>query len=176
MGFSTAAIAQDYVWEPLSPIKGGFGDVSIGSPGFGVGAGFRYMFVGLGLGLVGLTSESPAYALQYPPGLSLNRNQPLPNGYEEEKFLSMMINGDIIFYFDLHEKVSFNLSAGYYSRNDSILAKNIVSGSRYIYRNQVESGMCFGLGAEYVLHDNFNIGAVYHSERGLLFRLTYIWF
>jgi hypothetical protein len=175
-GLTSASIAQEYAWEPLSPVKGVFGDVSVGSPGFGIGAGARYMFVGLNLSLMGLANSTPTYALQGPAGVFFNRNQPLPSGYEEEKFLSMMLAGDLIFYMDYFEKLSFNASIGYYSRNDSILAKNITTGSRYIYSNVTESGLCFGLGAEYVLNDNFNAGAGFHTQRGVVIRLTYLWF
>jgi hypothetical protein len=169
-------MAQDkYVWEPMLPIKGIFGDISFGNPGLGIGAGGRYMMFGLNLGLVGITNTSPAYAKQIPTGVTIRRDQPLPNGYEEERFLSTMINVDAMFFLDWTENVSFNVSLGYYSANDSILAKNIVSGSRYIYRNEVKSGMCYGVGLEYVIHVSANIGMGYHTERGFVFRATYIW-
>lgn len=175
---STASVAQDdkYVWEPLTPIKGVFGDISIGGDGFGVGAGARYMFVGFNLGLTGIANSTPAYAMQAPAGIRIDRSQPLPVGFEEEKFLSMMINADVLFYFDLAETISFNGSLGFYSKNDTILAKNVENGSRFIYKNETESGLCWGLGAEYVLQENINIGGGYHSQRGLTFRVTYLWF
>jgi hypothetical protein len=176
MGLSSAAIAQEYKWDPMNPIKGVFADLSVGSNGFGIGAGARYMFFGLNLGLTGLANSSPSYAFQYPAGVVINRNQPLPGGYEEERFMSTMIHADLMLYFDYFESLSFNGSVGFYSKNDTILAKNITTGSRYIYRNETESGLCFGLGAEYVLNDYLNIGAGFHSQRGVAFRLTYLWF
>ncbi len=180
LGVSSISLAQEYNdvyhWEPLNPIKGAFVDLSVGSPGFGIGAGFRYAFVGFNLGLIGLTNSSPVYALQYPPGVVIHRDRPLPSGYEEEKFLSSMLTGDVVFYADILEKISLNASIGHYARNDSILAKRIDTGSKYIYKNETESGLCFGVGAEYVLNDNFNVGAGYHTQRGVLFRLTYLWF
>ncbi len=176
-GLSTAVAQYDkYVWEPLTPIKGAFGDVSIGGDGLGVGIGARYMFFGLNIGLTGLANSTPAYALQAPSGVNIIRNQPLPSGFEEERFLSMMIDADLMLYFDLAETISFNASIGFYSKNDTILAKNIQNGSRFIYDNETESGLCFGLGAEYVLQESINVGAGYHTQRGILFRLTYLWF
>ena len=176
MGLTSTAVAQEYKWEPLSPIKGVFADFSIGSEGFGIGAGARYMFVGLNLGLTGLANSSPPYAHQNPPGVNIIRNQPLPPGYEEERFMSMMINGDLMFYMDYFEQFSFNASIGFYSKNDTILAKNTATGSRYIYNNETQSGLCFGIGAEYVLQDYLNVGAGYHTQRGVVVRLTYLWF
>ncbi|MBX3043004.1 MAG: hypothetical protein KIT33_02030 [Candidatus Kapabacteria bacterium] len=173
---TTVSVAQDYKWDPFMPIKGAFADVSVGSDGFGIGAGGRYMMFGLNLGLTGILNNSPTYALQYPPGVTINRNEPLPVGYTEEKFMSMMINVDAMFYFDFFETLSLNASVGFYSKNDSILAKNIDTGSRYIYRNEPQSGLCFGVGAEYVLQDNLNVGAGFHTQRGAVIRLTYLWF
>lgn len=172
----TAVFPQDYKWEPLSPIKGVFADISVGGNGFGLGAGFRYSFIGLNLGLTGITNTSPTYAHQLPVGVVINRNQPLPNGYVEESFLSAMFNADAVFYLDLLENFSFNAQVGYYAKNDSVLAKNVATGSKYIYTTRAESGICLGAGIEYVLQENINIGASFHSVRGVLFRFTYLWF
>lgn len=180
-GVSTISIAQeyeyeDYSWDPFMPIKGAFADISVGSPGFGIGIGGRYMCFGLNLALIGLANSTPAYALQHPPGVVINRNQPLPQGFEEDKFLSTMITADALLYADLFEKISLNASIGFYSRNDSILAKRVDTGSRYIYKNETDAGLCFGVGAEYVLNDKLNIGAGFHTERGAIIRFTYLWF
>lgn len=175
---TSITVAQDdsdgYKWDPFMPIKGAFGDVSVGSDGFGFGVGARYAFVGLNLALTGIANSSPSYQL-YNPNIPLKRTDPLPVGYTQERFMSMMINVDAMFYLDLFESLGFNASIGYYSKNDTILAKDM-NGSRLFWKNETDAGLCFGVGAEYLLQESFSVGAGFHTQRGAVIRLTYLWF
>jgi len=173
---TSVSVAQEdgYSWDPFLTVKGAFGDVSVGSDGFGFGVGARYAFVGLNIALTGIANTSPTYQL-HNPNIPLRRTDPLPVGYTQERFMSMMINADAMFYFDFFETLGFNASVGFYSKNDTILAKDD-KGSRLFWKNETESGLCFGVGAEYLLQESFSVGAGFHTQRGAVIRLTYLWF
>ncbi len=80
------------------------------------------MFVGLNLGLTGWLTHHHLMHTK-PCGCNIIRNQPLPPGYEEERFMSMMINGDLMFYMDYFEQFSFNASSDFIPKMTQFLQR-----------------------------------------------------
>lgn len=153
-----------------------FGDIGYFGPGgLSVGVGVRYWFASLELGLSGFTKSVPNYSMNsYDVGIS--PSQPLPSGYEEDKYTKILVTGDLGFYVDILDPFILFASVGFYSQQDTILAKEIQTGYHYYYKYYNSSGVAFGVGANYVWDDQFEIGLGYHTKRGVFARITYYWF
>ncbi|MEN6295256.1 MAG: hypothetical protein ABFD61_03895 [Chloroherpetonaceae bacterium] len=156
--------------------KSVFGDIGYFGPGgLSLGVGVRYWFASLELGLSGFAKSIPNYSM-YSSEVQIYPTQPLPNGYEEDKYSKIIVTGDLAFYLDRLDPFIIFASVGFYSQQDSILAKNIQTGDRYYYKYYNTSGASFGLGVNYVYSDQFQIGLGYHTKRGVFARVTYYWF
>ncbi len=153
--------------------KAFFGDVGIGSPGISVGAGYRYWFLGLNVSLGGFLNSVPGYSLQIPTGSKINRNEPLPNGFREDRYTTTLMCIDLNGYYEQFLPFIITASLGYFSQTDTLTAFQIATSNRYFYRHESTSGLSFGIGAEYQINDIISAGAMFHSKRGLLFRVTY---
>jgi len=153
-----------------------FGDVGYFGPGgLSLGVGVRYWFASLELGLSGFAKSVPNYSMNsYDVGIT--PTQPLPGGYVEDKYTKIIVTGDLGFYVDILDPFIIFASVGFYSQQDTILAKEIQTGYHYFYKYYNSSGVAFGIGANYVLNDVFEIGLGYHTKRGVFARVTYYWF
>ncbi len=127
------------------------------------------------MGLNGLVNGMPNYA-HYIPNLNLSQNQPLPNGYIEEKYVGLIVSGDISVFLSSFGEFTVSPSIGYYSQADSILARDIQTGDRVMWKTEVHSGITFGLGIDYPFKDSYAIGLLAHTKRGIGLRFTYIWY
>lgn len=153
-----------------------FGDIGYFGPGgLSVGVGVRYWFASLELGLSGFTKSVPNYSM-YSYDVGISPSQPLPMGFEEDKYTKILVTGDLGFYVDILDPFILFASIGFYSQQDTILAKDVQEGYRYYYKYYNSSGVAFGIGANYVLDDQFEIGLGYHTKRGVFARVTYYWF
>lgn len=161
--------------EDLPHVKGLFLDLGWGPAELGIGAGVRYWMFSGELWLGGLSVNTPNYAMQSPPGELISAGQPLPNGYEEESFTTTVIGFDAGFHYDFTPYWSAFAQVGFYSATDTVLARNISDNVYYRYRHETESGIAFGLGAEYAVSEQIVVGAGYHTRRGGFLRFTYQW-
>ncbi|HRP02269.1 MAG TPA: hypothetical protein PLE30_06430 [Candidatus Kapabacteria bacterium] len=153
--------------------KAFFGDVGIGSPGLSIGAGYRYWFLGLNVSLGGFLNSIPGYNHSIPNGIKINRNEPLPNGFREDKYTSTLMCIDVNGYYEQFLPVILTASIGYYSQTDTVTAFQLSTGNRYLYKAETNSGLSFGIGAEYQINDIISAGAMFHTRRGILIRMTY---
>lgn len=145
-----------------------FGELSYGTLGLGVTAGFRYSFVSLSLGFSG-------FAQSIPNSIHPSIYQPFPKkgNYQEEEYPYVCVYGDAGFYYDIG-KFSIFATIGYFSQSDTILAREFDTNYLYKYKVKTESGICFGGGAEYLFNPNFLFGVGYHTKKGVFLQLGYI--
>jgi opacity protein-like surface antigen len=145
-----------------------FGELSYGTLGLGVTAGFRYSFVSLSLGFSG-------FAQSIPNSIHPSIYQPFPKkgNYQEESYPFVCVYGDAGFYYDIG-KFSIFATIGYFSQSDTILAREFDTNYLYKYKVKTESGICFGVGAEYLFNPNFIFGVGYHTKKGVFLQLGYI--
>ena len=153
--------------------KAAFGDVGIGGPGLSLGAGFRYWFLGLNVSLGGFLNDIPGYNYQIPAGLKINRNEPLPAGFRADSYTSTFVSVDLNGYYEQFLPFILVASVGYYSQTDTVTAFQVETGNRYFYRAETLSGIAFGIGAEYQINDIISAGALFHTRRGILLRMSY---
>lgn len=145
-----------------------FGELSYGTLGLGVSAGFRYSFVSLSIGFSG-------FAQSIPNSIQPSIYQPFPKkgNYQEEDYPYVCVYGDAGFYFDIG-KFSIFTTLGYFSQSDTILAREFDTNYLYKYRVKTESGLCFGGGVEYLFNPNFIFGIGYHTKKGIFLQLGYL--
>lgn len=145
-----------------------FGEMSFGTLGLGLTAGFRYSFVSLSIGFSG-------FAQSIPNSLHPSIEQPFPKkgNYKEEEYPYVCVYGDAGFYYDIG-KFSIFATVGYFSQSDTILAREYDTNYLYKYRVKTESGVCFGGGVEYLFSPNFLFGVGYHTKKGLFLQLGYL--
>lgn len=145
-----------------------FGELSYGTLGLGVTAGFRYSFVSLSIGFSG-------FAQSIPNSIHPSIYQPFPKSgnYQEEEYPYVCVYGDAGFYYDIG-KFSLFATVGYFSQSDTILAREFDTNYLYKYKVKTESGICFGGGVEYLFNPNFIFGLGYHTKKGIFLQLGYI--
>ena len=157
-----------------SVIKGIMLDLGYGGSGLSAGVGFRYWNVSAAIGIAGFANDIPNYARSSPTGVTISPSQPLPSGYSEDHYTSIDVYFDAGYHYDFYPYSVF-AQVGFYSAQDSILAKNMETGSKYFYATESTSGFCFGLGGEYIVNDQVTLGVGYHTRRGGFARFTYTW-
>lgn len=153
--------------------KAAFGDIGIGTPGLSLSAGFRYWFLGLNVSLGGFLNTVPGYNHQIPNGVKIRSYEPLPVGFREDRNTTTFVGIDLNGY--LEEFLPFILtgSIGYYTQSDTLTAYQLETGTRYFYKAETVNGISFGVGAEYQINDIISAGALFHTRRGILLRMTY---
>lgn len=152
-----------------------YGELGYGWNRLSLAAGLRYWVFGLSMGLNGFANGMPNYA-QYIPNLNLSQTEPLPNGYVSEKYVGLIVTGDLSIFLESFGDFIVSGSVGYYSQADSILAKDIVTGDRVRWKTEVYSGLTFGIGFDYPYTENYSIGILAHTKRGIGIRFSYIWY
>lgn len=155
-------------------INGLMFDLGYGGSGLSATVGYRWWHFSGSLGIAGFANDIPNYARTSPTGVVISANQPLPSGYESESYTSIDVYADAGFHIDFYPYSAF-AHIGFFTAQDSILAKNIETGSRYRYATRSESGMSFGGGLEYIYSKNLTFGAGYHTRRGIFARIMYTW-
>ena len=172
----TTGYAQDEEQSSSSSsyLKGIMLDLGYGGSGLSAGVGFRYWNFSAAIGIAGFANDIPNYARTSPTGVTITPNQPLPNGYSEDRYTSIDVYFDAGYHYDFYPYSVF-AQVGFYSAQDSILAKNMETGSKYFYATESTSGFCFGLGGEYIVNDQVTLGVGYHTRRGGFARFTYTW-
>jgi hypothetical protein len=159
-------------------LKGLMFDFGGGTDGLSMGIGFRYWFASLSLGVVGFANKIPKYSNIPPIGVNLNPSQPLPNGFVEEKHTGIIVTFDGAIHYEMFPWNFFG-SIGYYTQQDSVLAKQVSNTGqmlgRYSYKVENSQGIAFGAGANYYLTDNIGIGLGLHTKRGVYAQLVYVW-
>lgn len=143
--------------------------------GISAALGFRYWLFSFSLGLSGFANKIPAYSMDS-YSVKINPMQPLPNGYEEEKYGALLVTADLGFHYDITENIGLFASIGYYSATDTLLAHDYNKDVRYYYKYHVSDGLAFSLGGDYFVSDDIKAGLGYHTRRGIFARLSYIWF
>lgn len=161
--------------DDYPPVKGVFLDIGYGPYELGAGAGLRYWMFSAEIWLGALSISTPNYSLRSPQGETISQNNPLPDGYVEDSYTTTVLGFDLGFHYDITPLWSVNAQVGYFSKTDTVLAKNLNDGVFYRYKHETESGMAFGAGAEYAFTDQIVMGAGYHSRRGVYLRGTYTW-
>lgn len=176
--FNYTFIANAQNNNPAPYLKGILLDAGAGKDGFGIAFGFRYWFASLSIGVVGLANKIPNYSNIPPVGVNISPNQPLPNGYYEDRYTGIIVTFDGSLHYEYYPW-NFFASVGYYTQQDSILAKHVSSDGRilgrYRYRVENSQGIAFGGGANYYLTDNLGIGLGLHTKRGIYAQLVYVW-
>ncbi len=171
-----AGNTEDNDGKPEAPFKSIFMDIGGGGPaGLSAAVGFRYSFASLSIGIAGFAKDIPNYSTNT-YGVQINPSSALPSGYTEDRYTALIVTGDAAFYLDYFKPVTLFGSIGFYSAQDSVLAKKITSDERYLWKTENKSGLCFGVGAVYPIADMIEIGAGYHTKRGVFARLTYYWY
>lgn len=159
-------------------LKGILLDAGASKDGLGVALGFRYWFASLSIGVTGFANKLPKYSNIPPTGIYFNPNQPLPNGYVEDKYTGVIVTFDAGLHYEFFPW-NFFANVGYYTQQDSILAKEIRTDgrtpARYSYRVENSQGIAFGGGANYYLTDNLGIGLGLHTKRGVYAQIIYVW-
>ena len=150
-----------------------FGDVGLGSPGISLGAGFRYWFLGLNVSLGGFLNSIPGYNYQIPNGVKIRSYEPLPVGFREDRYTSTLLSIDLNGYYEQFLPFILTASIGYYTQTDTLTAYQVETGNRYYYKTETLDGIAFGIGAEYQINDIISAGALFHTRRGLLLRMSY---
>lgn len=153
--------------------KAAFGDVGIGTPGLSLGAGFRYWFLGLNVSLGGFLNSIPGYNYQVPNGVKIRSYEPLPVGYREDRYTTTFVGVDLNTYWEEFLPLIITGSIGYYTQSDTLTAYQIETGNRYYYKSETIDGISFGIGAEYQINDIISAGALFHTRRGVLVRMSY---
>lgn len=170
---------QDTEYEEQAPVglmKGLHADLGyFGPAGLSAGIGFRYWFASFTLGFSGLMKDIPNYST-YGYDLGIYPNSPLPSNFYEKSYAAFIVTGDFSFYYQLLPKVTGFGTVGFFSQQDSVLAKEYDDDVYYFWKVKKSSGLCFGLGAEFDYEENLKVGLGYHTKRGLFARLTYFWF
>jgi hypothetical protein len=103
--------------------------------------------------------------------------QPLPDGYEEERYSSTQVSIDLGLHVDYYDPISVFVHFGFYSAQDTILAAKFDgrNTSRYRYRYEVVSGMAYGGGLEYIWSNTLSFAVGYHTRKGIFGRVVYTW-
>lgn len=143
--------------------------------GISAAVGFRYWLFSFSIGLAGFANKVPAYSMDS-YSVNINPMQPLPNGYEEERYGALLVTADLGFHYDITENIGLFASIGYYSATDTLLAYNYTKDIRYYYKYYVSDGVALGVGGDYFVTDDIKAGLGYHTRRGIFARLSYIWF
>lgn len=168
-----------YADDDFEPIKAIFIDVGGGGNGMSAALGFRYSFASLSVGLAGFTNKIPNYALTPPTGVYFNPTQPLPSGYTEDKHLGLIVSFDAGFHLDYFYPYTFFATVGYFTQQDSVLAKEVRidgrSPNRYAYRVENTDGFAFGGGGNYQISDYVALGLGLHTKRGIYGQFVYTW-
>jgi hypothetical protein len=153
--------------------KGVYFDLGYSGPaGLSAALGFRYWFASVNIGLAGFANKVPNYAYDY---IAIKPGQPLPPNYTEERYPAVIVTGDLSFHYEVTDKITAFASIGYFSQQDTILAYDYKNDLRYYYQYYTTAGACFGVGGEYSVQDDMNLGIGYHTKRGIFARITYIW-
>ncbi|MCX8054518.1 MAG: hypothetical protein N3A67_02480 [Ignavibacteria bacterium] len=159
-------------------LKGLMLDFGGGSDGLSMAFGFRYWLASLSIGVVGFANKIPKYSNVPPVGVNLNPSQPLPNGFVEEKHTGIIVTFDGAIHYEMFPWNFFG-SIGYYTQQDSVLAKQVnTTGQilgRYSYKVENSQGIAFGAGANYYLSDNIGVGIGLHTKRGVYAQFVYVW-
>lgn len=143
--------------------------------GLSAAAGFRYWLFSFSIGLSGFANSIPPYSPDS-YGVNINPMQPLPSGYEEEKYGALLVTADLGFHYDITDYIGLFASVGYYSATDTILAYNPTKDVRYYYKYYVSDGLAFSFGGDYFFTETIKAGLGYHTRRGIFARISYIWF
>lgn len=149
-------------------------DLGYGSYGLGAAAGFRYSFLSLTVGIAGFANDIPNYASIPPQGVIITPHQPLPTGYVEDKYEALMFTVDLAYNYDIEDFTIYG-SLGYFTAQDSVLAKNINTNDRYSYKVENSSGISVGLGGYYSLNEWICLGLGYNTKRGIFGQFVYTW-
>lgn len=149
-------------------------DIGYGSYGLGAAAGFRYSFLSLTVGIAGFANDIPNYASIAPQGVIITPHQALPTGYVEDKYEALMFTADLAYNYD-YEDFTFYGSLGYFTAQDSVLAKNILNGDRYSYKVENSSGISVGIGSYYSISEWICLGLGYNTKRGIFGQFVYTW-
>jgi hypothetical protein len=159
--------------EDVPSLYGIHAELGYGAPGLGAGLGFRYEFFSFTVGLSGFANSIPNY-LSYKEGENLQLNQPLPGGYVQEEYEAIVVSFDAAYN---HEFDWGNVYAGvgFYSQQDTVLAKEVKTGDYYTRGVINSSGICFNFGADYYWSENIGIGLAIHTKKGILARFSYYW-
>lgn len=162
-------------YEREGPYKGIFFELGSGAAGLSTAVGFRYSFASLALGLSGFANSIPNYSQIPPTGIYFNPNSELPSGYVSEKHTGLIVTGEAGFYLDYFDPITVFGTIGYYSQQDSVLAKQEVTGARYSYKVENTAGITFGLGANYSLSQWVCLGLGFNNKRGVYGQFMYTW-
>lgn len=158
--------AKEVSSEP--EIKNIFFDLGYGQYKTSFALGFRYWFAGLSIGVTGIDPGIPGYTNDL-------RYQPSSKKFNEERYTSLCVSGDLYYYYDISD-LSLFANIGYYSQADTILAYYPENDTRYTYKNENKSGITFGLGGQYSVSSSIMLGLGYHSKRGIYAQLGIFWF
>lgn len=166
--------AEEYYYDTTKTMKGLALDLGYGSYGGSIAFGFRYSMFSLHMGFAGIFDGPPNYSYSPPAGVDIRPNEPLPSGYVAEEFTGVGVFGDVGFYLAYLRTLNFFVNVGYYSQQDTILARS-PDGLYYRYGYKASDGLTFGGGAEYTVSRWFRLAAGFHTRRGVFTRLTYTW-
>jgi hypothetical protein len=173
--FTTFSTVPAYSSSFNTPkINGLMFDLGYGGSGASVAVGYRWWHFSGALGLSGFANDIPNYAKVPPVGVVISQNQPLPSGYESQSYTAIDVFLDAGFHIDFYPYSAF-AQIGFFTSQDTILAKNLETGSRYRYATSSDAGMSFGGGLEYIYSKNLTFGAGYHTRRGIFARVMYTW-
>lgn len=142
--------------------------------GVSAAVGFRYWLFSFSIGLSGFANSIPAYSKDS-YSVQINPMQPLPTGYEEEKYGALLVTADLGFHYDITENIGLFASVGYYSSTDTLLAYDYKKDIRYYYKHYVSDGIAFSVGGDYFVTEDIKAGLGYHTRRGIFARISYIW-
>ncbi len=177
--------SQNFIATAQSPqkddnviLKGLLLDIGASKDGLGLAFGFRYWFASLSIGVTGFANKLPKYSLIPPTGIYFNPNQPLPDGYVEDRYTGTIVTFDAGLHYE-YFPWNFFANVGYFTQQDSVLAKEDRtdgrSPARYQYKVENSQGIAFGGGANYYLTDNLGIGLGLHTKRGVYAQIIYVW-
>lgn len=165
--------------EDYPPVKGIIIDIGSGANGVAFALGFRYSFASLSFGLAGFATDIPNYSQTPPTGTYFYANKPLPTGYEEDKYSGLLVSIDAGYHFDYFYPYTFFATVGFYTQQDSILAKEVRNDgrapNRYSYKVENSNGLAFGLGGNYQVSDYVALGLGVHNKRGIYGQFMYTW-
>lgn len=155
--------------EDLPPIKYAFGNVGYGPYWLWAAGGFRWWYFGISFGVSGFNKSLPPFrsdTLLMPGQIATTEDHP-----------KLILHGEASFYYDVNPYLSLFASIGYYSENDSVLARPYDYHDPYLYRygTRTFGGLCFGLGGHYFLESQIGIGLGYQTKNGFYVQLGYFW-
>lgn len=176
------ASGSDEPEPPTGELKNIFLNLGYGNVGFSSGLGFRYSYFGACISAGAFANSRPNYA-RYDGFVGKDTTS--------ERFTAIMVNFDIIGYFDLAKLSLFDyplddfslfFSVGYYSQTDTMLVKGNDPAKKqsynlYFFNNKTEtvSGISLGGGIQWRITNSINVALGYHEKNGFNAQVGYYW-